>query len=319
MRKILVINHQFPEEFIQPVREAADRLGFSVTFRSRGREAMDDAPDAEIIFGFCKNVLPAAKAVRWVCLPSAGVDQYIGNNVVPEGVLLTHSSGTYGVTLSEYMIMMTLMLLRRQKHFGDQMAQRIWAPPTAQNTIRDSRVTVLGAGDIGRHYARLVQAFGPASVTAVSRSGKSDEPAFDKVLPVSELDSILPQTDILAMSLPSTPETEDILNAERIALLPHSAVLVNAGRGTAIDEAALIAALNEDRLAGAALDVMRHEPLDPDDPLWTAKNCILTPHVGGNLTTPYTIRKNLDMFIEDLENYAAGRPLRYTVNRERGY
>ena len=124
---------------------------------------------------------------------------------------------------------------------------------------------------------------------------------------------------LLIMALPGTPETVGILSRERIALLPENALVINVGRGNAVDQAALADALNGGRIAGAALDVAVPEPLPENDPLWDAKNLILTPHISGNLTLGYTCDRNVELFCEDLANYAAGRPLAHLVDRKRGY
>ena len=142
---------------------------------------------------------------------------------------------------------------------------------------------------------------------------------FDAVHPVTELDQLLPETDLLFMSLPSVSDTVNILNAERMALLPKGAYVVNVGRGTAIDQDALIKALDSGHLAGAALDVVVPEPLPADHPLRKAKNLLLTPHVAGNMTLGYTCERNVQLFCENLENYAAGRPMHHLVDRRKGY
>ena len=159
---------------------------------------------------------------------------------------------------------------------------------------------------------------GAAKIVGLSRSGRP-HPAFDEVYPISALDEVLPRTKILVMALPGTPETIRILDRARIALLPADACVINVGRGTAVDQAALADALNSGKLAGAALDVMDPEPLPKDDPLWDAKNLILTPHVSGNMTLGYTCDENVARFCADLRNYAAGRPLAGLVDRKRGY
>ena len=121
------------------------------------------------------------------------------------------------------------------------------------------------------------------------------------------------------MALPSTPETAGILSRERIALLPPDAIVVNVGRGTAVDQDALMEALNAGRIAGAALDVMVPEPLPADHPLWGTKNLLLTTHISGNMSLGLTCDLDVELFCEDLENYAAGRPLERLVDRKRGY
>jgi phosphoglycerate dehydrogenase-like enzyme len=153
----------------------------------------------------------------------------------------------------------------------------------------------------------------------VRRSAKAGDPAFDEMRTTAELDALLPETDLLVMALPNTPDTANILSRERMALLPRSAYVINVGRGTAIDQEALIEALDSGRLAGAALDVVVPEPLPADHPLRRAKNLLLTPHVAGNMTLAYTQQKSVDMFLSDLENYVAGKPLEHAVDRRRMY
>ena len=233
---------------------------------------------------------------------------------------LTNSSGAYGTTISEHLIMVCLMLLRRQMEYTEVIRNGGWEMlPGGIRSLHGARITVLGTGDIGTEFARRAQAFHPACITGVRRTVRSSDPAFTSIHAIAELDSVLPETDILVMALPSTAETVGILSRERIALLPDSAFVVNVGRGTAIDQEALCDALNAGQLAGAALDVVVPEPLPADHPLRRAKNLLLTPHVAGNMTLGYTCDKSAQMFCDDLENYATGRPLAHLVDRKRGY
>ena len=217
------------------------------------------------------------------------------------------------------MIAVSLVMMRRLNEFMEETRAGQWFSPRAQHSIKDCRITVLGTGDIGTTFAKRAKAFEPAQIIGVCRSGKSSETVYDKVLPVSELDKVLPETDLLAMSLPATPETKGILSRERMVLLPEGAYIVNVGRGSAIDEAALADNLESGHLAGAALDVFQTEPLPEGNRLWKTKNLLITPHVAGNMTLPYTKDKNVNMFLEDLRNYKEGRPLRYLVDRRLGY
>lgn len=190
-------------------------------------------------------------------------------------------------------------------------------PP--MRSVCGSRVTVLGTGDIGTSFARRVKAMGAKTVVGVSRSGRRVDDAYDAMYTTAQLDQVLPETEILAMALPGTAETEGILSRSRIALLPKEAVVVNVGRGTAIDQDALMEALNAGRLAGAALDVVRPEPLPPEHPLWNTKNLLLTPHLSGFMSLGITRDTAVALFCEDFENYIAGRPLKRLVDRRKGY
>ena len=186
-------------------------------------------------------------------------------------------------------------------------------------SIYGSRITVLGTGDIGTEFARRAKAMGAKDIRGVRRTKKAADPAFDGVFTHEELDSLLPDTDILVMALPSTADTVGILSRDRIALLPETAYVINVGRGTAIDQSALVEALNAGKLAGAALDVFEKEPIPAGDPVWDAKNLLITPHISGQMSLGYTRDKNVALFCEDLENYAAGRPLKRYVDRKIGY
>ena len=186
-------------------------------------------------------------------------------------------------------------------------------------SICGSTITVLGTGDIGTNFARRAKALGAKTVYGVRRTKKAGDAAFDAICAMDELNDILPQTDILVMALPGTPETVNTLSRERIALLPRHAVVVNVGRGSAVDQDALIEALNAEQIAGAALDVMVPEPLPEDHPLWSAKNILITPHVSGNMSLGITRDLDVDLFCNDLANYAAGRPLQQLVDRKQGY
>ena len=236
-----------------------------------------------------------------------------------EDCLLTNSAGAYGVSIAEHMIAVSLVMMRCLDQFMAETREGKWLSPRPQKSIKDCRITVLGTGDIGTTFASRARVFEPAAIVGVCRSGKSSSTVYDKVLPVSELDSILSQTDLLAMSLPATPETKGILSRERFALLPQDAYIVNVGRGSAIDEDALADNLESGHLAGAALDVFQTEPLPAGHRLWKTKNLLITPHVAGNMTLPYTKAKNVQMFIEDLKNFTEGRPLHYLVDRKLGY
>lgn len=323
MRKIAVYVSFINDSYRRQIDSAAQSLGFQADYYDSNADAEALAArigDYEVIYGHAApSQLKNAKNLRWLCTDFAGVEPYLDPAVWPRpDCLLSNSSGAYGPAISEHIVMVLLMLLRRMPEYQAALADRQWPYYTPIRSITGSRVVMLGTGDIGRNAARRLKALG-ASVTGVCRSGTSSEPAFDQVVSTRELDAVLPETDALIMALPSTRETAGILSRQRIALLPPTAFVVNVGRGAAVDQDALVEALQSRRIAGAALDVMTPEPLPADHPLWTCPNTILTPHVSGNMSLGLTCDLDVDMFLKDLARYAAGELPENLVDRVRGY
>ena len=304
------------------IQETAEKLGFIPHFFTLDQfeEAKDRLQSCEVLYAHSVDMLRSAPAsLKWYCCSFAGVDPYCKDPAIfanPDCILT--NSNVYGVTIAEHVVMVTLMLLRRMPEYEEVVRNHSWSNQLPIRSIRDNEFTILGTGNIGVNVAERVRGMGAAKIIGLSRSGRP-HPAFDEVHHIADLDKVLPDTKILVMALPGTADTVHILNRERIALLPKDAYVINVGRGTAIEQEPLMAALNEGRLAGAALDVMDPEPLPKDHPLWTTKNLILTPHVSGNMTLGYTCDLNVKMFCQDLANYAAGRPLNSLVDRKRGY
>lgn len=320
MKKILIHVARLTPEHRAAICNAAKAHDYEVQFCDDRAQAMAAATDAEIILSADPALSHAAKSLKWMCVSFAGVDHFMGPDAFANpDALLTNSSGAYGVTIAEHIVMVALTLMRRQMEYNRAVQDRQWAGGLAIRSIRDSRITMLGAGDIGREAAIRLRAFGPTRIVAVNRSGREAGSMFDRTLPVSALDEVLPETDLLVMAMPGTAESRGVMDGRRLALLPKDAYLVNVGRGSAIDQAALLELMRGGHLAGAALDVFVQEPLPPRDPLWDCPRLMITPHVAGNMTLGYTVDRIVEMFLEDLENYCAGMPLKHLVDRKRGY
>ena len=318
--KIVVINKLLKEIHKEKIRKAAIEAGGDVLFVQSEDEIPSDWEDCDIIYGFGMEIAKKNSNLKWLSVPSAGVDYLMKPGVFAnEDCMVTNSSGAYGVTIAEHIICVSLMMMRKLDYSYRESLKGNWTLPQPQKSLKDCRIVVLGTGDIGSCFARRAKAFEPKSITGVSRSGISSDPSYDSVKKVEELDSLLPETDLLVMSLPDTPETRDILNSKRIALLPEGAYVVNVGRGSAIDEDALCESLESGRLGGAALDVFKTEPLPPDSKIWNTKNLLITPHVAGNLTLEHTLNVNVDMFCENLVRFGKGLPLNNLIDRNKGY
>ncbi|MBQ0037657.1 MAG: D-2-hydroxyacid dehydrogenase [Clostridiales bacterium] len=321
MRKIAVVDDFLTPAHCDTIRAAAAELGFAVDFYPDRLLPAGHEGDYEILFGRCSHeTLKSAKNLKWYCCSFAGVDDLLRDELYPNpNVVLTNSSGAYGITISEHVIMVLLMMMRRMPEFEELVRQQQWQREMPMRSIRGCSVTMLGTGDIGTNIARRVKGMGAKTVRGVRRTQKPADPAFDEIYTFEHLDELLPSAEVLIMAMPSTPDTIGILSRERIALLPKDALVINVGRGTAVDQDALIEALEEERIAGAALDVMVPEPPEKDHPLWHTKNLLLTPHTSGNMSLGLTCDLIVEEFCADLRSYAAGLPLKHLVDRSRGY
>ncbi|MBQ8081895.1 MAG: D-2-hydroxyacid dehydrogenase [Clostridia bacterium] len=319
-RRLTVAVEQLNDAQRERIRAAAAGLGLTAEFYPGAQAALPHVKDSEVILGSSPALAANAPRLRWFCATSAGVEPYLkpGAFLAPDA-LLTNSSGAYGVTIAEHTIMVTLELMRRQQEYTAIVDRRQWKRDLAIRSIRNSRVALLGTGDIGGEVAKRLRPFEPARIIGVNRSGRNPGGLYDDVIPVDRLDSLLPETDLLIISLPGTQETTGLIDDRRLRLLPSDAFLVNVGRGTVIDQSALEAALRERYLGGAALDVFEQEPLDPASTLWTCPRLLITPHCAGNMTLAYTVDRIVDLFLEDLRAYAKGNPLARSIDRTKGY
>ena len=319
-RRLLVNIAQFTAAQRSAIAAAARARDFEAVFCDDPPSARAAAGEAEVIFSADEGLLDCSPKLKWMCVPNAGVDQYVKPALIDRaGVLLSNSAGAYGVTIAAHIVMVTLMMMRRMPEYQALAREHGWRRDLPIRSIRDSRVVMLGTGDIGRETALRLRAFGPKSIVGVNRSGRARSELFDQVFSIDALDSVLPEADLLVMSLPGTPQTRNLLDERRLRLLPEDAFIVNVGRGSAIDEAALARLLREGHLAGAALDVFREEPLPKDSALWDCPRLLITQHVAGNMTLPYTVQRIAELFMEDFERYCDGLPLIRAVTAERGY
>ena len=175
-------------------------------------------------------------------------------------------------------------------------------------TIFGGTVLVVGAGNVGSTFAKLCQGLGARTI-GLKRKAAGSIDGFDEVRAMDALDALLPQADVVALTLPHSPQTAGLMNAARIALMKDDAILISAGRGTVLDQDALAEAMGAGKLWGAALDVTDPEPLPPDSPLWDVPNLLLTPHVAGGMRLEITRRRCVEMAQENLRRYLAGEEL----------
>lgn len=300
--------------------------------RDEVRDAVADA-EAYAGFGVPRGLLDAAPGLRWVQSASAGVRSVLTPPVreaVASGrLVLTNAAGVMAVPIAEHVVGGVLHFLRGFDVAVAQQRARVWdrvpwVGPAAGGVdarpreVGEVRAVIVGVRGIGGAVAERLSALG-AECVGVRRTGGGAPPAgFARVVAADALDAALAGADVLVLAAPSTPETDGLLGAGRLALLPAGAIVVNVGRGALVDELALARALAAGRLRGAVLDVAAREPLPPGSPLWDLPNVLLTPHVSATSPGRFWDRM-LALLLDNWDRYRRGLPLRNVVDAGAGY
>jgi phosphoglycerate dehydrogenase-like enzyme len=280
--------------------------------------------DADIFVGSTlrPQQLSGAKNLKWVHSTSAGVMQLMYPELRESGIVVTNASGIFSVPMAEHTIGLLLALARnfpetlRQQEKAVWSQQELWDQPQHLTELNGSVLLIVGYGSIGKEVAKRAQALG-MRVWGVTRSGKGDLAHAEKIIPVSELETVLPEADYVLLSAPETAATKYLMGAEQLRRMKRGARLINVGRGSLLDEAALVAALESGALGGAALDVVQTEPLPPPSPLWRAPNLFMTPHTSA--VSDRLWHRETALLMELLERWFDGRELINRVDFERGY
>lgn len=307
-------------EFEQAARKAGVASGtHSVSFGHTIEDYLEAAERIEILIGSPSGMkrldLFAAPRLRIMQSTSAGVDPLHPFDMIPGHVMLLNNRGVHGARAGEYAIMAMLMLAAHLPRFATDQREHRWHRAHS-GIIAGKRATIVGVGSLGGGAAQRAQQFG-IHVTGI-RNGTAPHPHCDRTLPVSALDAVLPETDFLLLACPLTPQTRNIMDARRIALLPAHAGFINIGRGALADQPALCAALGSNALAGAVLDVFATEPAPPDDPVWDTPNLIMTPHISSDDPEHYNAA-TLAIFFDNLHAIEAGKTPATLVDRAKGY
>ena len=255
------------------------------------------------------DVLAATPTLKWLQTWSAGVDVYLKPGALPDGAMLTSAVGAYGPSVAEHLFACLLALMKRLPQYRDRQRGHSWTDLGMVKTLSGATVLVVGAGDIGQRFAALCQAMG-AHTVGLKRTACPPPAGLDEVHALDGLDAWLPRADVVALALPQTPETVHLMDRRRLSLMKDDAILLNGGRGSAVDPQALAETLRAGRLWGAALDVTEPEPLPADSPLWDMDNLLLTPHVAGGLHLEGTRERIVAIALENLKRYLAGEPLK---------
>jgi phosphoglycerate dehydrogenase-like enzyme len=262
-----------------------------------------------------KDLARAAPKLRMIHIIGAGIEPLLPLDWLHAGVTLTNNSGVHADKIRESATMALLMLNARLPAMTTNQRAARWEQ-IFSSTIAGKTAVIVGTGAMGTATAEAAAALG-MTVIGASRSG-APKPAFARVVAIGALDSVLPQADIVVIATPLTPETRNLLDARRLALLKPGAALLNIGRAAVVDEAALLGALDSGALACAITDVYPSEPLPATSPLWGAQNLIMIPHVSSDDLDRY-MPKTYDLAFANIARLLRGEPLVNAVDPARGY
>lgn len=251
---------------------------------------------------------------RWIHFLSAGVEKIWSMDFDKSKPIMTKSSGVHGAPMSEYAIGAMLYFAKQFGRFHQQARQCEWQRMWL-GELTGKQLTVLGLGHIGQSLARRAKAF-DMQVVGTLRTVRPVE-HVDSVISMAEIEPELARTDFLVCCLPLTEQTHGIVNARLLEKLKLGAVLIDISRGGVVNGSAVLDALNNGVLSGAALDVFEQQPLPADSPLWQREDVLITPHVSG--TTPYYLERALGIFIDNVATYSKGQALKTPISLEGGY
>ncbi len=280
---------------------------------------IDMVQNSEIIVGNVPaSYINSSGTLELLQLNSAGADAYILPGVLSSNTILTNATGAYGKAVAEHMFGMMLCLQKKLHLYRDDRMNGEWNDYGTVTSISDATVTVIGLGDIGLYFAQMAKALG-AYVIGIKRR-KSDCPKqADELHLIEEIDEIIPRSDVIVSFLPNTPATYHLYNTEFFSKMKETGIFLNGGRGSAVDQDALLAAIRKSEIYAAGLDVTDPEPLPKEHPLWKEKNAMITPHVSGAYHLPETLDKIVEIAATNIENYLTGKELRNIIDFETGY
>ncbi len=266
-----------------------------------------------------RDLWPEAKAVRWVHSLSAGVENLLFPELIDSPVPVTNAKGVFKRPLAEFAILAVLYFYKRVRRLIESQRNAQWDQFLVES-MPGRTMGIVGYGEIGRECATLAKGLGMRIAATRRRPdlGK-DDPLVNETYAMTELNAMLSACDVIVLAAPATPDTFHMIGEAQLRAMKKSAVLINVGRGTVVDEPALVRALTEGWIAGAALDVFETEPLPKDSALWGLENVLLSPHCTDRTINPDWLEMAALRFVENFKRYLKGEPLEYLVDKKAGY
>lgn len=311
-----------PAWFLEKVR--TDFPQAEVKYSATKRDDEQALRDADVMIGWAllPEQLHAAKSLRWIYSITAAVDQFFYPELISSEIALTSAGNVHGPVVAEHAIAMLLALAKRLPSAVRYQQRRKWAMEAIWNEkprpreVRGATLVVIGLGSIGAEVAAMAAAL-KMHVIGVREHPERGAAGANEVVGYDALDEVLSRADFVVLAAPLTERTRHVIDARRLQLFKPRAFLINVSRGALVDEAALVKALRDRKIAGAALDVFEEEPLSRWSPLWKMPQVLITPHTA--FLTENVWQRHYEVFSANLKRYLAGQPLHGVVDKARGY
>ena len=276
--------------------------------------------ETEVLFGlrFPDKIIERSPNLKWMHVFLSGVDKFLNSHsIVKSPVILTKTTGIQSVAMSEFIMGQILMFSKRAPDYFLYKQEKRWER-LESSTLRSKTLGIIGLGNVGRELARFAKSFG-MRVLATRRSVKKATTArnVDALLPLDQLHQILSESDFVALTLPLTHETQNMIGKKELQVMKPTSYIINISRGSIINEESLVEALSNLQIAGAGLDVFSQEPLPPTNKLWELPNVIFSPHIAASMED-YPILA-VELFCENLRRYLEGKKLLNIVNKRQRY
>ncbi|MCD7894734.1 MAG: D-2-hydroxyacid dehydrogenase [Erysipelotrichaceae bacterium] len=312
--KVLNISPLKNEE-LKKIEEQCPEFDF-ITMKSKN-VTQDIIDSVDIVVGNPDTKLNL-KHLKAILLCSAGSDQYIKDNILSSNTILTNASGTYGKAIAEHIIGMILAIDKNFIGYMKNKNHHQWQMIYGGKEIYHNTVLIVGLGDLGYETAKRLKAF-DCHIIGVKRRVCDSLKYVDEIVTTNYINEVLPKADFVILTLPQNQSTYHIMNEERLRLMKKDSVLINAGRGSAIDTSALKKVLDDGYFYGVGLDVVEEEPLDKYDTLWDYDNVLMTPHVSGGYEWDSCREYFVNLTIRNLHHLLNNETLENIVDKDTGY
>jgi D-2-hydroxyacid dehydrogenase (NADP+) len=328
LKLLIVLHHRFdlwnaPAWFVERLRR--DFPEIEIVHFSDYAGVEEQIRDAEIAIAWSlrPEQVKVAKTLRWIHSPAAAVHQLMFPELVNSEIVLTNAREVHGPVVAEHVIALIFALakllpqavrLQQKNTWGQQI---LWESSPRPREIAGATLGLVGIGSIGREVAKRAFGLGMHVIAVRENPNKPKPEGVEQVYPSAQVDRLLSQSDYVVLAAPITPQTRGLMNADRFSKMKSNACLINVGRGPLVDERALIEALEQRKIGGAALDVFEPEPLPPESPLWNVRNLLITPHTAG--LTDKLWERHYAQISDNLRRYLAQEALLGLVDKSKGY